>query len=123
MALGPCALQHKKDGLAPVFFQVNVGLGVSFGGAETRETQNGLAAFAGLERHLARLVALCTHRIEHLARTALVLAGVATCLATLGSREVAGVVKLLLTLGEGKVRTAIAARNGLVCHLAKRRKK
>jgi len=96
---------------------------ITFRCAETRETQDRLAAFAGLERYLARLVALCTHRIEHLARTALVLAGVATVLATLGSREVAGGVKLLLTLGESKVRAAVAARNGLVCHLAKRRKK
>jgi len=95
---------------------------LTLGRAEARQAQDRLAALAGLEGHLARLVALCAHRIEHLARTALVLASVATCLAALGSREVAGGVKLLLTLGEGKVRTAIAARYRLICHTGGRKK-
>ncbi len=113
----------KKDGLAPVFFCNKVVTTLAtLGCSEAREAQDGLAAFAGLERNLTRLAALCAYRIEHLARTALVLTGIATGLAALWSREVAGGVKLLLTLGEGKVRTAVAARNRLVCHTTEKKK-
>lgn len=89
---------------------------VTFRCAETRETEDRLTTFPGLKWHLARLVALGAHCIEHLARTAFILASVAACLAALGSREVAGGVKFLLTLGESKVCAAVAARYGLVCH-------
>ena len=117
------AICNKKDGLAPVSFCNKVVTTLAtLRCSEAREAQDRLAAFARLERHLARLTALCTGCVEHLARSALVLAGIATGLAALGSREVAGGVKLLLTLGEGKVCTAIAARYRLVSHTTERKK-
>ena len=76
----------------------------------------------GLERNLARLSALRTDGVVHLAgRIALVLASDAAVLAALWGAQVLRRIKFLFTIGEGECCTAIAARKLLISH--NRRKK